>query len=154
MRADRILGALALVLGIAIFIATSNFPGAAANRPGPAFLPRILALLFAVCGIILLFSKGGRTEESQSGNPDGAAGENPGSWTDIAFVSGALILYMFAAEITGFLIAAAALTYAVFFRLRNGVLTSAIAAVVLAVGTYVLFGTVLGVMLPRGWLGW
>ena len=148
------MGGLALLLGVVVLIATKDFPGAAANRPGPAFLPRILSVLFAVSGLVLLFCQKSPSEEPAEESQELSTDAALGTCWDIAFLIGALALFVAVLDTVGFLIAATVLSTAVFLRMRNGLVTSALATLILVAGTYTLFGIILGVMLPRGWLGW
>ncbi|HOE11707.1 MAG TPA: tripartite tricarboxylate transporter TctB family protein [bacterium] len=146
MKSDRILGTLVLIGGIALYIATMDFPGAASNRPGPAFLPRILAVLFMVSGILLILHPkptGNEKEESQ-----------PGNRVKVAAMIAGLVLYSMIADITGFLIAGGCLTFGFCLLLGNSWRVSLLVTVVLVPSVYTIFSTVLGVVLPVGWLGW
>lgn len=146
MKNDRLLGMLTLVLGIVLFAATSDFPGAASNRPGPAFLPRVLAVLFGVCGLVLIFGRTAQQKEDTS-VPFGA-------WIKVLGIIISLVFYVAVVEHVGYIITASVLTAGLFLLLGNSFLTSAIAALILVPGTYLLFATILGVVLPVGWLGW
>ncbi len=146
MKNDRVLGGLALAVGIVVFWATSDFPGADTNRPGPAFLPRVLAAFFAMCGFVLAL-RGGATDE---GKP---TIEGIG-WAKGAILVAALFVYIAVIKEIGFVVASTALVAAVFLLVGNSILTSLIATLILVPVTYTLFSTVMGVVLPRGWLGW
>ena len=160
MKNDRILGILALILGIWILWTTQTFPGAANHRPGPAFLPNLLALLIAICGGMLVFSKkrkSVKTPESVSNTEDestvcsnDSVASLKQSWMRILFLTGGSVAYVALLDVLGFIPAAGLLTFLVYLFLGNRWLTSAIVTIVLVAGTYILFGQILGVMLPRG----
>lgn len=146
MRSDRLLGVLALVLGITLFVVCSSFPGAASNRPGPAFLPRLLASLFSVCGLIFILRPAACSDDA-----------NPVAWPAwyraLSVVAG-IVLFILVIEHVGYVVTATILTLVVFLLLENSWSTSVIATLVLVPGTYTLFSSVLGVVLPVGWFGW
>ncbi|MFH1738707.1 MAG: tripartite tricarboxylate transporter TctB family protein [bacterium] len=146
MKNDRLLGVFALVLGIVLYWATSDFPGAASNRPGPAFLPRILAVLFGICGIILIFGRSRQSEEHAAASFRG--------WMKVLGLIVGLLFYVGMAEYMGFIISASILSAGMFILLGNSLRTSLIATLVLVLGIYTLFSTIMGVVLPVGWLGW
>ncbi len=146
MKSERVLGGLVLALGILLFWATSDFPGAASNRPGPAFLPRLLAVLFGVCGVVFVI--GLIPPEEQ--RPEVTFG----GWGKGGILIVCLFLYIAVIKSVGFVIASTVLVAFVFLLVGNSVLTSLVATLILVPATYTLFSTVMGVVLPRGWLGW
>lgn len=146
MKSDRLLGALALVSTMALFVATSDFPGAASNRPGPAFLPRVLAVLFGICGLVLIFRGTSQKEEATS--------VASGAWIKVLGVIIGLVFYAAVVDYVGYLITTCILAAGIFILLGNSILVSVIATLILVLGTYTLFSTVLGVVLPVGWFGW
>jgi hypothetical protein len=146
MKNDRLLGALVLISGIILFPATLGFPGAASNRPGPAFLPRVLGVLFGICGLLLIFGRATQKEEATS--------VALGAWMKVLAVIIGLVFYVGVVNHVGYIIATSILTASLFILLGNSILISAVATLILVLGTYALFSTVLGVVLPVGWLGW
>ncbi len=147
MKSDRLLGVLALVLGITLFVVSSSFPGAASNRPGPAFLPRLLAFLFGACGLVLAL------RPAVCPKDDGPVAAWTAWYRALAMVAG-IVVFILVIEHVGYIVAATVLTVVVFLLLENSWLTSAIATLILVPGTYTLFSSVLGVVLPVGWIGW
>ncbi|HPA44900.1 MAG TPA: tripartite tricarboxylate transporter TctB family protein [bacterium] len=146
MRNDRILGALVLIAGIVLYAATAHFPGAASNRPGPAFLPRVLAVLFAVSGFLLILYRKPTVNDASENQPRNR-------FKVVAMIAG-LVLYSMIADTTGFLIAGGCLTFGFCSLLGNSWRVGLVVTVVLVPFIYTIFSTVLGVVLPVGWLGW
>ncbi len=160
MKSDRILGIFALMLGIWIFWTTQDFPGAANHRPGPAFLPNLLAIFIALCGGMLIFSQK-RESVKKPESVSNAADESTvclneplasfkQSWIRVLMLAAGSAAYVALLDVLGFIPTAGLLTFFVYLFLGNRWLVSAVATILLIAGTYVLFGQILGVMLPRG----
>jgi predicted Abi (CAAX) family protease len=143
---------LSAVLGLLAFgYATTalGYPLGGLARPGPAFFPLLVVsplLLLGAVGMALEVRGAGR---ERVGWPDG-----PG-WLRVAVVLATVTCYVALAQTIGHALAAGLLSLAllsVFGLWRLPVRLAA--AVVLAVGTDILFGYLLNAPLPRGPFGW
>jgi len=89
---------------------------------------------------------------------------SPGAWAsewirgrgllNALFVLGGTIAYILVVDFLGFLPTATLLLFLLMCWLHVRVITAAVVAVLLALGSYILFARILLVPLPRGPLGW
>jgi hypothetical protein len=145
LRADHVAGAFFIGMGVLVFALSGNLPTGSLSMPGSGFLPKILAGLSILFGIVLIL----RARESRP-------------FTELQWSDGkhaALVVAITAAGIVvfdwlGFLITMAALMFAllVFIERRN-VLYAGIYSVGVVFLTYVTFVYVLKTPLPIGPLG-
>jgi putative tricarboxylic transport membrane protein len=70
------------------------------------------------------------------------------------FILGATIAYILVVDALGFLLTATLLLFLLMCWLHVRAITAAMVAVLLALGSYILFARILLVPLPRGPLGW
>ncbi|WP_347059638.1 tripartite tricarboxylate transporter TctB family protein [Blastococcus sp. HT6-30] len=133
-----------ILVAVAVYALTLDFPAPDSGDPGVAVLPRAAAVFLGLCAIPLLLRP-----EPGSPLPRGAA-----AWRVLASV-GLLLAYIAALEPVGF-----TLSTAVFLLLqglilaRSHIVALSVSAVVVAFGLYYLFRELLGVPLPRSpWFG-
>jgi putative tricarboxylic transport membrane protein len=145
---DTLVGAGFVAAGALIVTGTLGYPTLEGGHPGPALFPRILG------GLMVLF-----------GGSLGLQGfRSPGAWAsewlrgrgllNALFVLGGTIAYILIVDSLGFLPTASLILFGLMCWLHVRVITAAMVAVLLALGSYILFARILLVPLPRGPLGW
>jgi len=149
---DTVVGAGFVGAGAAIFAATLGFPRLDGGAPGPALFPRVLAVLMIGFGACLAFPAALRR---RTNGPDATpipAGPHPGGVINALLVFAAIIVFMLASPVLGFLLTTAAILLGLMWWLGTPLLRAAAAAAGLALFVYVIFGKVLRVPLPLGLL--
>ncbi len=145
---DRLMGAGAVVAGAVIFGATLRFPRLEDGAPGPALFPQILGGLMALFGALLAL----RPEPVRATPAAAAGGDRRRAAVNVALVFGAIVAFMVAAPVAGFLLTATGILFVLMWRLGTAPARAALAAVGLTLFVYVVFGKVLRVPLPLGLL--
>ena len=145
LRADHVAGAFFIGLGALVFALSGDLPTGSLSMPGSGFLPKILAGLSILFGVVLIL----RARESRP-------------FTELQWIDGkhaALVVAITAAGIAvfdwlGFLTTMVVLMFAllVFIERRN-VLYAAIYSMGVVLLTYVTFVYVLKTPLPIGPFG-
>lgn len=146
-RADLAAGLLLLAVAAVYFQQSFLIVrGFATDRLGPAFFPRLLAGALTLLALALVArAVGGRSDSSPP--PSARAGL-------LAAILVLLVAYALAMRRVGFLVATPAFFAAVLAALGvREVFPVAVVAVVLTVALYVVFGRLLGVLLPPGPFG-
>lgn len=146
-RADLAAGLLLLAVAAVYFQQSFLIVrGFATDRLGPAFFPRLLAGALTLLALALVArAVGGRSDSSPP--PSARAGL-------LAAILVLLVAYALAMPRVGFLVATPAFFAAVLAALGvREVFPVAVVAVVLTVALYVVFGRLLGVLLPPGPFG-
>lgn len=153
---DTVVGVGFVGAGAAIFAATLGFPRLDGGAPGPALFPRVLAVLMIGFGACLAFPAALRRHTNP---PDTTpvptpvpAGPHPGGVINALLVFAAIIVFMLASPVLGFLLTTAAILLGLMWWLGTPLLRAALAAVGLTLFVYVIFGKVLRVPLPLGLL--
>jgi hypothetical protein len=142
---DRAAGAALVVIGLVAVWESRRFPLGSLHRPGPAYMPTLLALLLIIFGIgvALLGSRSQRLSEV--------------GWHEWRHAVGIFAACAFAAwglDHLGYrLTMGAVLVFLLLVLERKGVILSAILTVAIAWGSFLLFDTLLRVPLPRGPFG-
>jgi putative tricarboxylic transport membrane protein len=145
LTTDRLAGGALSLLALAVLFESRRLPLGTLRNPGPAYLPVVLAALLLLSGLALV-ALGGRA-------PRPAAlgwGEARHAAAIVTAVAVAALLL----ERLGYrLTMALMLLFLVGVVERRGGVTAALFAAALALGSFLLFDTVLRVPLPRGALG-
>jgi len=142
---DRAAGAALVVIGLVAVWESRRFPLGSLHRPGPAYMPTLLALLLIIFGIsvALLGSRSQRLTEV--------------GWHEWRHAVGIFAVCAFSAwglDHLGYRITmAAVLVFLLLVLERKGVILTAILTVAIAWGSFLLFDTLLRVPLPRGPFG-
>lgn len=146
---DAVLGLLLVVFAVAVALVTRGFPDMPGQRFGPRDFPNLIALGFALCGAILVV-RGWRSRGRVPWVRLGAWMTSARHLGDVAAVIGAVLFYIFAAPVLGFVPTAFVLLAALMLRLGGRPLP---ALAVAAAGTaviHVAFAVWLRVPLPIG----
>ena len=145
MTTDRLAGAALVLIGIAAIWESRAFPLGSLYRPGPAFMPVLLAALLVVVGVAVA-----------------AMGARAGSFFDVAWpewrhaaaIFGCCAFAAWGLDRLGYRLTMAVLLGVLFLALERLTLAASLALTVgMAWGSFYLFDTLLKVPLPRGPFG-
>jgi hypothetical protein len=142
LTTDRVAGGALVLVGLVALWESRRLPLGTLHRPGPAYMPVVLALLLIVFGLALavMASRGGRFTD---------VGWH--EWRHAIAIFGACAFAAWGFERIGYrLTTAAVLFFLLFVVERRGVLVSVALMLAMAWGSFFLFDTFLRVPLPRG----
>ena len=145
MTTDRLAGAALVLIGIVAIWESRAFPLGSLHRPGPAFMPVLLAVLLILFGLAVaaMGSSAGRLRDV-----------GWSEWRHAAAIFGCCAFAAWGLDRLGYRITMAVVLAVLFLALeRLGVLTSLVLTVGMAWGSFYLFDTLLKVPLPRGPFG-
>jgi putative tricarboxylic transport membrane protein len=149
MRRANLISAVTLLgLALATLLEVSKLPFGRLNAPQAGFFPLILALLLAVCSLVLLAqSIGGPKEKS-------AASQGAAIWKKIVLALAALAVFGVLFESLGYIISTF-LFIAFLLRAveRQKWSLVVVVAFLTSLTTYLVFGLLLNTPLPGGILG-
>jgi putative tricarboxylic transport membrane protein len=148
---DTAIGLFLIVFACSVIIHVQGFPGLDNGYPGPALFPEVLSVLFIFCGIGLIIQGVRKREKILKFE---LSSISSGGWLNIVFVLGAVLCYIFFAEILGFLIFSFVILMILMKWLKVKTLPSLIMSVVVTLGIFLLFSKILLVPLPWGLWGW
>ena len=148
---DTAIGLSLIVFACAVLLHVQSFPELDNGYPGPALFPSVLAVLFILCGISLIF-QGLRKREKVLRFDTGSV--SLAGWINIAFVLGAIVCYIFFSDFFGFLIFSFVILMILMKWLKVKTLLSLAMSVGVTLAIYLLFAKVLLVPLPWGLWGW
>jgi len=142
---DRVAGGALVLAGLIALWESRRFPLGTLHRPGPAYMPVVLALLLILFGVALavLGSRSGRFAD---------VGWH--EWRHAVAIFGACAFAAWGLDRLGYRLTVAAVLFFLLFVLeRRGVATAIVLTVTIAWGSFFLFDTLLRVPLPRGPFG-
>ena len=145
LTSDRVAGGALVLIGLTAVWESRRFPLGSLHRPGPAYMPVMLALLLIAFGIAVsvMGARSARLREL--------------GWEEWRHAVGIFAACAFAAwglDRLGYrLTMAGVLVFLLCVLERRGVVMTAILTVAIAWGSFLLFDTLLRVPLPRGPLG-
>jgi hypothetical protein len=145
LTTDRAAGAALVVIGFVALWESRRFPLGSLHRPGPAYMPVLLALLLIVFGVAVaaMGSRGPRL---------GEIGWH--EWRHAVGIFAACAFSAWGLEYLGYrLTMGAVLAFLLLVLERKGVILTAILTLAIAWGSFLLFDTLLRVPLPRGPFG-
>lgn len=149
-RADQVTGIVLFVFSLVLMEGSRRLPPSATFGPGAGFLPFWLGALMAALSLVLLVTASRRTVAA----PGRSFLPVPRALIPVGATVGSLAAYILILERLGFLLATALLTaFLLGVVERERWLTTALVAVLNAVGLYVVFRVLLGVSLPKNPLG-
>jgi putative tricarboxylic transport membrane protein len=146
---------LLLALGVVAIVDAARIPESASQRGpvGPAAVPIVVGALLIVVALLLARDvlAGGHGEAEGGEDIDLSHGSD---WRTVLLLAGAFLANLVLIEPAGWPISGAVLFFGAAYALGSRrYIRDLIIAVVLSVGTYYLFGQVLGIGLPAGVLG-
>ena len=142
---DRVAGGALVLVGLVALWESRRLPLGTLHRPGPAYMPVVLALLLIVFGLALgiLASRSGRFAE---------VGWH--EWRHAVAIFGACAFAAWGLERIGYRLTVAIVLFFLLFVLeRRRLPLTVVLTVAIAWGSFFLFDTVLRVPLPRGPFG-
>ena len=145
MTVDRVAGVALVLIGLATLWESRAFPLGSLHRPGPAYMPVVLAALLIVFGVaVFVMGRGARTLR-EVGWPE---------WRHAVAIFAACAFAAWGLERLGYRLTMAVVVG--FFLLvleRKGWVLGLGLTLVMAWGSFYLFDTLLRVPLPRGPFG-
>jgi putative tricarboxylic transport membrane protein len=145
LTTDRVAGGALVLVGLVALWESRRLPLGTLHRPGPAYMPVVLALLLIVFGLALgiLASRSGRFAE---------VGWH--EWRHAVAIFGACAFAAWGLERIGYRLTVAIVLFFLLFVLeRRRLPLTVVLTVAIAWGSFFLFDTVLRVPLPRGPFG-
>ncbi len=142
---DRVAGGALVLVGLIALWESRRFPLGTLHRPGPAYMPVVLALLLILFGVALavLGSRSGRFAD---------VGWH--EWRHAVAIFGACAFAAWGLDHLGYRLTVAVVLFFLLFVLeRRGVVAAIVLTVTIAWGSFYLFDTLLRVPLPRGPFG-
>ena len=145
MTVDRVAGVALVGIGLVAIWESRAFPLGSLHRPGPAYMPVLLALLLVAFGIaVFAMGRGARTL-AEVGWPE---------WRHAAAIFGACAFAALGLERLGYRLTMAVVVGLLLLGLeRRGWALGLGLTVAMAWGSFYLFDTLLRVPLPRGPFG-
>ena len=145
MTVDRVAGVALVLIGLATLWESRAFPLGSLHRPGPAYMPVMLALLLIVFGVaVFAMGRGARTLR-EVGWPE---------WRHAVAIFAACAFAAWGLERLGYRLTMAMVVGFLLLALeRKGWVLGIGLTLVMAWGSFYLFDTLLRVPLPRGPFG-
>ena len=145
MTTDRLAGAALVLIGIVAIWESRAFPLGSLHRPGPAFMPVLLAALLILFGLAVA---------AMGAAAGGLLDVGWAEWRHAAAIFGCCAFAAWGLDRLGYRITMAVVLAMLFLALeRLGAVTSLVLTVGMAWGSFYLFDTLLKVPLPRGPFG-
>ncbi len=145
LNTDRAAGATLVLFGLVTIWESRRFPLGSLHRPGPAYMPVLLALLLIVFGVAIAAMGSRRPRLGEIGWHE---------WRHAVAIFAACAFAAWGLERIGYtLTMAGVLAFLLLGLERKGVILSLIVTIVMAWGSFYLFDTLLKVPLPRGPFG-
>jgi hypothetical protein len=145
MTVDRVAGAALVLIGLVTLVESRAFPLGSLHRPGPAFMPVVLASLLILSGVAVFVM-------GASARRLGDVGWH--EWRHAVAIFGACAFAAFGLERLGYRITmAVVVAFLLLVVERKGWVLGLALTIVVAWGSFLLFDTLLNVLLPRGPFG-
>ena len=145
MTTDRLAGAALVLIGIVAIWESRAFPLGSLHRPGPAFMPVLLAALLILFGLAVAAMGAAAGRLLDVGWAE---------WRHAAAIFGCCAFAAWGLDRLGYRLTMAAVLAVLFLALeRLTVVTSLVLTIGMAWGSFYLFDTLLKVPLPRGPFG-
>ena len=145
MTVDRVAGVALVLIGLVTIEESRAFPLGTLHRPGPAYMPVLLAALLIIFGVAV-FVMGSRAPRLDEVAWD--------EWRHAVAIFGACAFAAWGLERLGYrLTMAVVVGFLLLIVERKGWVLGLVLTVGVAWGSFLLFDTLLNVLLPRGPLG-
>jgi putative tricarboxylic transport membrane protein len=145
LTTDRVAGAALVVVGLVAVWQSLQFPFGSLHRPGPAYVPVLLAVLLIVFGLAVAALGGASRRLDAIGWAE---------WRHAVAIFATCAFAAVALERLGYrLTMSMAMAFLLLVLERKPLVSSIAVALAVGVGSFYLFDTVLRVPLPRGPLG-
>ncbi|MCC7115406.1 MAG: tripartite tricarboxylate transporter TctB family protein [Burkholderiales bacterium] len=146
---DAVIGAILVVLGLAVVVHVQGFPRIPGQTVGPGLFPGLIAAGLAVCGALLIAS-GIRHRAAQPWFVAGAWSRTVRGVASVAAVIVAIAAYVLLGDALGFVVVAPAILVGLFVVFGVRPLHAAGLAVVASLVIWYVFYKLLRVPLPWG----
>ncbi|MEI2417043.1 tripartite tricarboxylate transporter TctB family protein [Orrella sp. JC864] len=150
---DAVLGLMSLLLGALVLWHVRGFPEVPGHYFGPGLFPSAIAAGFVLAGVLLMV-RGARRRRAAP-DPDGqpaAARTGAHGMAGAALAVGAILAFIFLGETVGFQLLALATLSAFYLWAGRRWLEILLLPLLLTLALDLLFGRLLRVPLPAGWL--
>jgi hypothetical protein len=145
LTTDRVAGAALVLIGLVAVWESRQFPLGSFHRPGPAYMPTVLAVLLIVFGIAVALM-GSRSQRLSAVGWD--------EWRHAVGIFAACAFAAWGLDHLGYrLTMAGVLVFLLFVVERKGIVLTAAVTLAIAGGSFYLFDRILRVPLPRGPFG-
>jgi hypothetical protein len=145
LTTDRVAGVALSLLALGVLWESRKLPLGSLWRPGPAYMPVVLAAVLLAFGLALAATGGGAVK---------LAAVSWSEWRHAVAIFAVCAFAALALERLGYrATVAVALAFMLGVVEKRGVVFTAAFALALAIGSFLLFDTVLRVPLPRGPFG-
>ena len=146
---DAVSGAALLALAIAILVNVSGFPAIPGQSIGPGVFPGLLAVLLAICAVLLIL-KGLAATRHEAWIESGDWMKSAVHLRNFIITIGCLVFYILASEVIGFLLCGVIILSSMFWALavRRGLIVPL--AVLITLVIHSVFYKGLRVPLPWG----
>lgn len=139
---DRAAGAALVLIGLVTMWESRQYPLGSLHRPGPGYMPVVLAVILVLFGVLLA---------AMGGASGRLAGVEWHEWRHALAIFAACAFTAWALERLGYrLTIAAVMLFLLGVLERRGWLVTVLITVAVAWGSFLLFDTLLRVPLPRG----
>ncbi len=151
---ELLVAALVLALGIYVVLEARGIRVLPVHsRVGPRVIPYIIGAALIVLGVWLALEILTGRSARPTDDAEDADTSLPTDWRCLAYLAGALLLYLLLLERAGFVIASAILFLAAAFGMGSRrVPRDAAIGILLSAAVYLAFTEGLGLRLPAGWL--
>jgi hypothetical protein len=145
LTTDRVAGGALVLVGLVAVWESRQFPLGSIHRPGPAYMPTVLALLLIMFGVLVAVMGARSPRASQAGWHD---------WRHAIGIFAACAFSAWGLNLLGYRITiACVMVFLLLVLERRGVVLTALLTVGIVGGSFFLFDTFLRVPLPRGPFG-
>lgn len=145
------IGVLTIAFGVWVILYSREFPKLEQGYPGPALFPMVLAVLFILCGMALIFEglrKGEKIFKFDIRDLSRA------HLINLLLILAFILFYIFLSDFLGFQFTSFIILLFMMKRLRVSTAWSLIMACGMTLSIYILFAKILLVPLPWGLWGW
>lgn len=146
---DAIFGFLLLAIGGAVLLTIRSYPTIPGQQVGPALFPGLIATGLCVGGLILLV-RGLRQRLQVRWIEPGEWIRSPRHIASFVALIGAILFYMLASELLGFIVTSSLILLGLFLVLQIKPMRAVIIAVLVSLLIHVMFYKLLRVPLPWG----
>jgi putative tricarboxylic transport membrane protein len=158
IRSDISIGVALIMLSVFFFVDSFSITQSTISAPlaGASFFPRVISVLLAISSIILIIKD--IIRKKKSGKVEKKPDQKTGSEKYVLYMMGATTLYVIAIPTIGYLVSTIVymITSSLFlgskYTTPREVVSSTAIAGLISVFAYFLFGTILSVFLPRGFI--
>jgi putative tricarboxylic transport membrane protein len=148
---DALPGAMLILFGAGVFLYALGFPPMPGQDYGAALFPQVIAVLMAVCGLVLIV----KATIAPQREPMAVVADwmrSPAHLLNFLLLISLLLFYIFAADALGFIPTAIIMLAALMLRLRGAARLGSSLAIAAAASLVIqqFFGEILRVPLPWG----